>query len=55
MVLVGWLREAVPPDRHVAFLTDAWAHGASYLVGFLGGAVVVLRTWWVRPVIASSR
>lgn len=54
VVLVGWLREAVPADRHVAFLTCGWAHGASYLVGFLGGAVVVGRTWWTRPEVAAD-
>jgi hypothetical protein len=39
-----WLTEplasAVPADRHVAFLTDLWAHLASYLGGFLGGLVL---------------
>lgn len=41
-----WLLEPlasrVPQDRHVAFLTDLWAHSASYLVGFVGGVVLVL-------------
>jgi hypothetical protein len=36
-----WLLEPmasrVPPDLHVAFLTDLWAHLASYIGGFLGG------------------
>lgn len=54
VVLVGRLRDAVPPDRHVAFLTCGWAHGASYLVGFLGGAVVVARTWRRRPAADGS-
>ena len=39
-----WLTEplasAVPPDRHAGFLTDLWAHLASYLGGFLGGLVL---------------
>ena len=43
-----WLAEPlashVPPDRHVAFLTDLWAHSASYIGGFLGGAVLCV---WV--------
>lgn len=30
----------VPAERHVAFLTDLWAHNASYITGFLGGTVV---------------
>ena len=39
-----WLLEPmasrVPADRHVAFLTDLWAHLASYAGGFLGGIVL---------------
>ncbi|HEX8522435.1 MAG TPA: hypothetical protein VF669_09275 [Tepidisphaeraceae bacterium] len=39
-----WLLEPmasrVPADRHVAFLTDLWAHLASYIGGFLGGVVL---------------
>ena len=39
-----WLLEPmasrVPADRHVAFLTDLWAHLASYIGGFLGGIML---------------
>lgn len=39
-----WLLEplasSVPGDRQVAFLTDLWAHSASYLAGLLGGIVL---------------
>jgi hypothetical protein len=38
------LSEAVPKDRHVAFLADGWAHGASYLAGALGGLVLTVLT-----------
>jgi hypothetical protein len=38
--LVEPLASSVPADRHVAFLTDLWAHLASYLGGFLGGIVL---------------
>jgi hypothetical protein len=38
--LVGSMRERVPVDRHVAFLTDLWAHNAAYIVGFVGGFVL---------------
>ncbi|WP_294334117.1 hypothetical protein [uncultured Sphingomonas sp.] len=31
----------IPPAKHVAFLADAWAHGASYLIGAIGGLVVI--------------
>ena len=39
-----WLLEPlasrVPADRHVAFLTNLWAHSASYIGGFLGGMTI---------------
>ena len=33
----------VPAEKHVAFLTDLWAHNASYGAGFLGGIVICYR------------
>jgi hypothetical protein len=56
-----WLMEPlaslVPKARHVAFLTDLWAHDASYLLGFLGGFVlaVVVFVSRVRQVTYVSR
>jgi hypothetical protein len=41
--LAGPLAERVPPEKHAAFLADAWAHTASYGGGFLAG--MVLWTW----------
>jgi hypothetical protein len=38
--LVEPMASRVPADRHVAFLTDLWAHLASYIAGFLGGIVL---------------
>lgn len=46
--LVDWLAERVPPDRHARFLADGAAHLASYGLGFLGGAVVIVRVWRSR-------
>src|SRR5688500_18597339 len=40
--LVEPMASRVPADRHVAFLTDLWAHSASYIGGFLGGIVLCL-------------
>jgi len=40
--LVEPLASRVPESRHVPFLTDLWAHSASYLVGFIGGLVLVI-------------
>jgi hypothetical protein len=44
---------AVPPEKHVAFLTDLWAHNASYIVGFVGGGLVMLHTWMKRRCLAE--
>lgn len=44
-VLFGELARRVPRERQVDFITAGGAHGASYVVGFAGGALLVLRTW----------
>ena len=38
----------LPPDRHVPFLVDLWAHNASYLSGFMGGLVLIAQLWYSR-------
>lgn len=38
----------VPQEKRAAFAADAWAHTASYLVGFFGGIVVIVRVWRSR-------
>lgn len=47
--LIGPLAQRVPPDRHVPFLADLWAHQAAYAAGFIGGLVIanwlVLKRW----------
>jgi hypothetical protein len=43
--LFGRLANAVPADKHVAFLTDLWTHNASYLGGFIGGVGLMLWVW----------
>lgn len=42
VVLVEPLASRVPREKHVAFLADLWAHSASYLVGFVGGLVIIV-------------
>jgi hypothetical protein len=42
------LASELEPERHAPFLADAWAHSASYLVGIVGGIVVVLGVWRAR-------
>ena len=53
--LLGPLATRVPLEKHVAFITDLWAHDASYLVGFIGGMVIIVQTWRLRkrPVVRS--
>ena len=46
--LVGPIAHELPADRHVPFLADPWAHSASYVVGLIGGAVVLMLVWRSR-------
>ena len=46
--LIGTLAVKIPAEKHVAFLADGWAHTASYGIGFLGGVVLIVRTWRSR-------
>jgi hypothetical protein len=48
VVLVGPIAHELPADRHVPFLADLWAHSASYLVGLVGGIVVMVQVWRSR-------
>lgn len=45
VVLLEPLASRVPPEKHVRFVADPWAHSASNLVGFVGGNVLVVLTW----------
>ena len=48
VVLLEPLAGRVPADRHAAYLTDLWAHSASYVSGTLGGIWLIVRTWRSR-------
>ncbi len=52
--LVEPLASRIPRDRHARFLADLWAHSASYLVGFVGGIVVLVRVWRSRGRAAAA-
>ncbi len=52
--LFGDLRERVPPEKQVAFMTAGGAHSASYLVGFAGGVALIIRTWRRRGRLAPQ-
>lgn len=47
-VLPKWLADAVPVEKHAAFSADAFAHLASYGVGFAGGVILVVYTLYSR-------
>ena len=40
--LTGNLAERVPEEQHIWFLTDLFAHNASYLTGFCGGVILIV-------------
>ncbi len=46
--LLDPLASHIPHDRHARFLGDLWAHDTSYLIGFVGGTVVIVRVWRSR-------
>lgn len=50
------LYNQVPRELHSRFLADLWAHSASYVVGAVGGVLVIVRVWRtrIRPVRALS-
>jgi hypothetical protein len=54
VVLVGPVARELPADRHVPFLADMWAHSASYLVGLVGGVVVMVLVWRSRGRAAGA-
>jgi hypothetical protein len=44
--VVGEMAERLPPERHVRFLADLWAHSASYAAAAIGGVALVI--WAAR-------
>lgn len=42
--LVEPLESSVPAEKHIAFITDLWAHLAAYATGFFGGLALCV---WV--------
>lgn len=43
----GW-ESTIAESKRNAFAADMWAHSASYLVGFVGGLGLAVRTLWRR-------
>ena len=48
--LVGHVAREVPAEKHVPFIADLWAHSASYIVGVVGGVVLMVQVWRSRTV-----
>ena len=38
----------IPASKHIPFIVDMWTHSASYLFGFVGGIVLIVRIWRKR-------
>jgi hypothetical protein len=55
VLLVGPIARELPADRHVPFLADMWAHSASYVVGLVGGIVVIILVWRSRRRAAAAQ
>ncbi len=51
------LASRVPEARHARFLADLSAHSASYLVGFIGGIIVIVSVWRsrARPIADAAQ
>ena len=46
--LVDSLANQIENDRHHLFLTAGWSHTSSYIVGFIGGIIIILKIWGKR-------
>jgi len=53
--LIGDISERVPVDRHVLFLTNLWAHSASYFSGVVGSIILIVQTWRTRQSSISQK
>jgi hypothetical protein len=53
VVLPAAVKDRLPREKWAAFQADAFAHTASYWVGFVGGSVQIAAVWasrkWLRP------
>lgn len=47
--LVPPFADDIPKEHHAGFFFDAFAHMASYILGFVGGTVLVYKVWRSRP------
>ncbi len=54
IILLGPVSSQLPHEKHAAFIADLWAHLASYLVGAVGGIVVIIQVWRSRRARAAQ-
>ena len=57
MKLVGLLPPlayGIAIERHSLFLFNLWAHNAAYLLGAIGGIVLMFRFWKKRQILAGN-
>jgi hypothetical protein len=40
--------DRIPPEHHICFLADGWAHTVSYLAGGMGGMMLIFATLFGR-------
>jgi hypothetical protein len=52
--LIGPISRALPPERHQPFIAVLWTHSASYLAGFLGGAMLAVLVWRSRRSVTGE-
>jgi hypothetical protein len=55
IALPGRIADAVPREKHAAYLADLWAHNASYLVGAVGGVVLAAWVWSRRELVEAEQ
>lgn len=48
VALYAPLAVRIPPDRHVPFIADLFAHSMSYASGTVGGIFLIIHTWCSR-------
>lgn len=53
--VAGRMARRLTVEKHPAFLADLWAHNASYLLGFVGGTILIVHVWRSRATDQPSR
>jgi hypothetical protein len=51
----GEMRYLIEQTKQPAFMADTFAHGASYIVGLIGGLILIGKTWHSRPTASEKK